>query len=286
MNIKNFALIIGAAKCGTTSLFNYLSEHPEISACCYKEPHFFSKKDNFAKGYTYYQSLFNWNTSTHKVALEATPGYTRVTNNNLSNAAENIAQFISTTNTNFKFIYIVRDPIERIESHYTHLEAWRQEPDKQPLKVGLDKEIIDVSKYAMQIEEYYKRFDSSDILIINFQDFKNDSREVLKKVCLFLEIDENYNFQGAQIVHNSNKQRTKIDLPLIYQLKSNKTIKYIANQILPNSTKQKLRKLLGSKISNFVKMSPHHKEIIVNELQTDIAKLKTKYGVNTDTWNI
>ncbi len=46
MMINNFALIIGAMKCGTTSLFSYLAQHPEISACQPKEPDFFSYDDH------------------------------------------------------------------------------------------------------------------------------------------------------------------------------------------------------------------------------------------------
>ena len=47
---KNFALIIGAMKSGTTSLFYYLTEHPEIAEAKDKEPHFFADDDKFAKG--------------------------------------------------------------------------------------------------------------------------------------------------------------------------------------------------------------------------------------------
>ena len=55
-NIKNFALIIGAMKCGTTSLFYYLSQHPEICSCREKEPEFFTNDAKWYQGFNWYQS--------------------------------------------------------------------------------------------------------------------------------------------------------------------------------------------------------------------------------------
>ena len=120
MKIDNFALIIGAMKCGTTSLFNILAQHPQVSPCFYKEPAFFSFNNRFSKGIEYYQSLWNWNPSSHKVALEASTAYTK-THRTDFNTAENIAKFKD--RANFKFIYILRNPIDRIESECNHLIA-------------------------------------------------------------------------------------------------------------------------------------------------------------------
>ena len=44
--IANFALIIGAMRCGTTSLFSYLSQHPEVAPSTPKEPDFFANDGN------------------------------------------------------------------------------------------------------------------------------------------------------------------------------------------------------------------------------------------------
>ena len=133
MRIDNFAIIIGSAKLGITSLFNYLSEHPAVASCCKKESHFFSEPRIFKRGFDYYQSLWNWNQACHKIALEATPNYTRVTHEQLLNAAEKILETQAKIGVKFKFICIMRDPVQRIESHYTHIEAWNQEPNVQPL---------------------------------------------------------------------------------------------------------------------------------------------------------
>ena len=51
---SNFALIIGAMKSGTTSLFHLLAQHPEIAAASVKEPNYFSSDDVYSKGWDWY----------------------------------------------------------------------------------------------------------------------------------------------------------------------------------------------------------------------------------------
>ncbi|WP_019506525.1 sulfotransferase [Pleurocapsa sp. PCC 7319] len=252
MKINNFALIIGAMKCGTTSLFKYLAQHLQISACKNKEPLFFSNKDIFSRGFDYYQSLWDWNSNQHKIALEATVSYTRVTHTSPShlNAAENIAKIKACTNANFKFIYIIRDPIDRIESHYTNGRAHLYKDTAKPLSEGINSEIIDTSKYAMQIEEYYKRFPHESILLLNFENLKNEPLNVVRKVCRFLDIDPDYKFQGLNINHNPyNPIFRRVTLPGYSSIRKTKFVKSIVRQI-PDETRIKLqpfRKLLTQK---------------------------------------
>ena len=117
MTIKNFALIIGSMKSGTTSLFNYLSQHPEIAGSIVKEPNFFSYNERWEQGWEWYmQQWANWNPNVHKIALEATINYTKYPV--YPNAAARINQV--SDRANFKFVYVLRNPIERIESQYTY----------------------------------------------------------------------------------------------------------------------------------------------------------------------
>ncbi|MDJ0728268.1 MAG: sulfotransferase, partial [Prochloraceae cyanobacterium] len=201
VKIDNFALIIGAMKCGTTSLFHYLAEHPEIAPCSKKEAFFFSASC-WDKGFDWYQSLWqNWNPRQHKIALEASVDYTRIPT--YANAAERI--FSLQDRAKFKFIYIMRNPIERIESQYTHGQAAGWEGiEKTSSTTTIDRDLIVPSLYAMQIKEYYKRFPAENILLLNFDDLKTNPRDLLQQVCNFLEIDPNYEFQGLNTVHNAN----------------------------------------------------------------------------------
>ena len=72
-----FLIIIGAMKSGTTTLFRLLAQHPQIARPSEKEPHFFSRAERFENGLSHYQNLWKWRPGFHKVALEASTGYTK-----------------------------------------------------------------------------------------------------------------------------------------------------------------------------------------------------------------
>jgi hypothetical protein len=170
-NIKDFILIIGAMKCGTSSLFHNLAEHPQVCYCMpKKEPNFFASDADWSKGVDWYLKNWQFDLSKHKVALEASTDYTKVPV--FPNAASRIENLQKSFNgLRFKFIYIMRDPIERIESHIAHerLEGWKHA--SKNVRFGLHQHLIDISSYYKQISEYYKRFNREEILLLNFNLF-------------------------------------------------------------------------------------------------------------------
>jgi len=104
-------VIIGAMKCATTSLHYCLSLHPDIQMSQPKELSFFLSEENYAKGLDWYASHFRKPALVHG---EATPGYAYFPF--FSGVAERMARTIP----NAKLIYMVRDPIDRVISHYIH----------------------------------------------------------------------------------------------------------------------------------------------------------------------
>lgn len=276
--INNFALIIGTMKGGTTSLFAYLAEHPQISPCRQKEPRFFSNDQRWAEGFEAYQKLWNWNPKQHKIALEASVDYTRIPKR------PNVAARIATLKdrANFKFIYILRNPWERIESHYTHGHALGWIETQKPIIEGIDRHLIEVSQYARQIDEYYKCFPPESILLLNFDDLKRDPLNVVQKVCHFLNIDTSYEFQQIGTVFNANNQRLK-DERLWKYMSNNKSLRFIAS-LIPVSIKKRIYNSFGGKIKTNFKMSSAQRKLVFNELQKDINKLSNKYGFDVSQW--
>ncbi|MGV2831243.1 sulfotransferase family protein [Myxosarcina sp. GI1(2024)] len=283
MKIDNFGLIIGTMKGGTTSLFNYLAQHPQVCPCSNKEPDFFSYQSRLSRGFDYYQSLWTWDPSTHKIAIEASVSYTRVTLENVLNAAEQIAKYKEFVN--FKFIYILRNPLKRIESHYSHGIAYKSKAIPDSTVEALDREILDTSRYSMQIAPYYQRFPSDSILLLNFSDLKQKPVTLMRKVCCFLDIDPGYEFQNLSSIYNdSNNKKIRINWYGL-NIPMKKNIRSLACK-LPTNCKQAIHNLFGKKNQYYLKLSNQQKKHILAELKDDLQKLDRIYGFDVSQWNL
>ncbi|MEA3469299.1 MAG: sulfotransferase, partial [Thermodesulfobacteriota bacterium] len=107
----NFFLI-GAARSGTTSLHKYLEAHPEIFMSEVKEINYFSNNRYWEKGINWYESHFK--TATEKIRGEASTSYTNYPL--IKDVPKRLFHYLPDA----KFIYILRDPIDRFLSHYLH----------------------------------------------------------------------------------------------------------------------------------------------------------------------
>lgn len=277
-------------KCGTTSLYNYLAQHPEVATSPIKEVSFFNSPSRFSKGFDFYQNLWDWNPEQHKYALEATPGYTRVTHQKYLNAADNIDRISKSHKINFKFIYILRNPIDRVESHYTQGRKYLHQDTARPISEGINREIIDTSKYAMQIDEYYQRFSPENILLLDFEDLKNNPERLLKHACKFLEINQDFEFKGVDLVHNPYKsESSRVFLPGYSAFRKTEYVKDLIS-FMPRSVKQKaqvFRNLFARKINyEYVKLSSDQRNQIKEELRADLIKLRDEYKVDINSWGI
>ena len=141
-------IIIGAMKCGTTSLHYYLSQHPEIYMSKLKELWFFLEENNWSKGLDWYKSHFKTNA---RIRGEASPGYT------MYPSRQGIPKKMHTILPNAKIIYIIRDPIARFESEYMHRFTGGVEDRSFEEVLNCDhtyQRYLNKSRYYNQIEQY------------------------------------------------------------------------------------------------------------------------------------
>lgn len=263
---NNFALIIGAMKCGTTSLFYYLSEHPQISAAKDKESFFFAEDHKYARGLDWYRSLWDWKPE-HKIAIEASTGYAMYPR--YPNVAERIAQV---DNANFRFIYIMRHPFFRIESHIVHLLS-----DGLLRKPEVVEETLAFSEYAKQLDIYANLFGRDKIHLVCLEDLKQNPQAVLSSICKFLEIDSDYKFLNTGI--NLNTQKKRNVHPFVRQINRIPVVKFTSS-LIPPQVNQKLYNLLSRRKPFEVELSEQEKNKIMNRLEPDLARLKSEYGVD------
>lgn len=193
---KDFVLIVGAMKSGTTSLFELLAQHPEIAACKEKEPHFFASSDSGDESaWKKYLQLWRWDENQHTVALEASTSYSKA-----PWVPDVPIRIASRPSPNFRFIYIMRDPISRIASQVRHslYEGWGQSLDD-----GFTEDLLDFSRYAMQIDQYVDVFPRESILLLTLEELRSEPDEVLQRTCRFLGVADDFRFSGKTEVRNA-----------------------------------------------------------------------------------
>lgn len=250
-------LIIGAMKCGTTSLHNYLAQHPDLYMTENKEPQFFCKErgDETTR---WYKSLFS---VSNKYYGESSIDYTKC--HIYSGVPERIKKF----SPNAKLIYIVREPIDRIISEYQHLKWKRFINDKTDLNTFLKNsgsDLIETSMYFKQISVYLEHFDKSQILFLKFEDLKESPYKVLGEISSFLEICE---FPKNMTFKRFNDSKRKVKLtPLMASL--NKSLKLCFDNRIGGEIKNKLKKHRVTKRLFYV--PAYKKEVLTEDLFLDI----------------
>jgi hypothetical protein len=203
-------IIIGCQKCGTTSLFHYLSQHPQLVPSFRKEVHYFDggldpSVDNYAKGEAWYRSNFPLQrqlTAGQKV-YEASPLY-------MFNPLA--PQRIHALLPRARLIALIRNPTERAISHYFHtkrrdkedlpiLEAFLREQERlEPvIKSGDYKSEVFMHKsyqsrglYLGQLQRYLEYFSRDQILILTSEELFESPASCLKKLFDFIAVDADF----------------------------------------------------------------------------------------------
>ncbi len=180
-------IIIGAAKAGTTSLQRYLSLHPEIYMSKVKELNFFAYEGDRTRSIDWYKSNFP---EPRPILGEASPVYARYPR------VKGIPEKMRATLGKPKLIYMLRDPIERILSHYVEaVDGGWETVDfstrfNRLLEAG--EQYVQCSMYYMQLEQYLNVFPPENILVVFSERLKANGQDTLKEIFRFLNVDENF----------------------------------------------------------------------------------------------
>lgn len=195
-------IIIGGMKCGTTSLHYYLGLHPQIAMSAQKELNFFAKRGNWHKGAGWYRS---WFTEEARIRGEASPRYTSYPK------SRGVPERMHAVVPEAKLIYLVRDPVERLLSHYVHNVS--ENFEDRPLREALhdpSRGYLDRSRYFMQIEQYLPFYPETRLLIVGQEDLRHDQQKTLRRIFDFLGVDSSFHdVRLNRKLHRSRRKRRK-----------------------------------------------------------------------------
>jgi glycosyltransferase involved in cell wall biosynthesis len=189
-------VVIGAIKAGTTSLHQALSAHPEIGMPSRKELDYFSTVQHPTRDE--YLGLFRW--CRGSVIGEASPSYAMYPT--YGDVARRMAEVIPET----KIILCIREPLDRMRSHYRH-EVLRSRENRPADRALGDVKYLGPSLYGMQIERYLKYFDPDQIAIVSMSDLWGRPDDSLQGVFDFLGVDVAWrDAKGIRLVFESSKR--------------------------------------------------------------------------------
>jgi len=200
MKKPNF-FIIGAPKCGTTSLASWLAEHPEVYMSPIKEPDYFHTNQKI-RSIEEYENLFAEATDQHKAVGEASVRYL------YSDTA--VPEILAYSSTEVKFIVMLRNPIEMAPSlHWQRVfslnenepnfeKAWRLQNEDKSSRIDLPKNCYTpeinnygpVCKLGEQLINLFQRIDRRNCKLILLEDIKNNPRQIWFEIMDFLEIND------------------------------------------------------------------------------------------------
>ena len=183
MTLPNFA-VIGAMKAGTVSLGHYLDEHPNVflgRGGRFNEPNYFIAEQNWPRGRGWYESLFD--RADGAVAIgECSPGHTWA--HVYHGVPERMAQVVPQA----RLVYVVRDPIARMQSMYMHQVSAGRERRRAEVAL-LDDRYLGPSRYGFQLAAFLDHFDRSQVLVIASEELRERPREALSAVFTHLAVD-------------------------------------------------------------------------------------------------
>ena len=229
-------VIIGAMKCGTSTLHVQLAAQNGFYMSEPKEPNFFSDKDVFAKGFGWYQGLFA-NAPAGAIKGESSTHYTK--RPTYPECFDRLAAALPDA----RFIYVMRHPLERLVSHYIH--EWTMGNMHAPLSeaVHAHSELVDYSRYAYQMAPYIDHFGRERLLPIFSERLKTDPDTELFRIGRFLGAPDGLSWRDDIEPQNVSKERVR-RVPLYGLLVENPVARVLRRALVPQGLRDKVKSKL------------------------------------------
>jgi hypothetical protein len=198
--LPNF-MVIGAAKCGTTSICELLASHPDVFFSYPKEPYYFCRRNGYEDPAvrTWYESIFSGAGDCRAVG-EGSTAYTH------PNACRRTAARIAAVLPDCKFIFMARHPLKRLESDWKmrRHEGWAAESINDAVREAPT--LVTHGFYWNNICAYLDLFPSEQLIIVFLEEFAADPARELRRCFRHLGVDDSIDVGEIETPRNSSSQ--------------------------------------------------------------------------------
>jgi len=274
--------IVGAPKAGTTSLHEYLKKIPGIFMSEVKEPCYFCKivipKDHYVtpiRDKKKYLALFQKSKNEEKVG-ESSVWY-------LSDPEA--STLIHQQVPHAKIIILLRDPVERALSHYLMLEGRNlfksssfHEQVQKEISQGLDYKTphirLDAGFYYNDIKRFLETFGKKQVMIIIFEEFVVNTKEILKNILEFLDVSAS--LEKFEPQRHNPAMVSKY--PLVNEFLNFSLVSKLRQKLIPEQIQRNIKKKLFKDLKHEYKMTSEDRSFLKEYYYGDVKKLQEFLG--------
>ncbi len=276
-------IVIGAQKAGTSSLWEYLNDHPEVFVTLDKEPKFFVKERAWGRGLPWYEGLFD-KAGAAKARGEFSTDYSCFPI--YSGVPARMASLIP----DVKLIYLMRNPLERMRSAYAY-GLWAGS-EARPIEEALlvDSRYHIQSQYALQIEQYAEYFPPSQMLFVTSEDLRQQRRETMSRIFSFIGVDPT--FVPANLIEDFNTAQGRTRPRPWARLLGDAIIRTHLDEHMPPSVESVIGRI-GNHALARSDISPTDVAVpddlassLVRYLRNDLESLRNWMGPSFDCWGL
>lgn len=271
--------MIGAPKCGTSSLHHYLGLHPQVSMTAVKEPQLFAGPEFDRDRLGRYAELLSADSEARGESSAVYSQYPRW---------PDIPERIHSVQPDARFIYLVGDPVERVVAHYEQrvvnggedrsldeaLEDWA-EPDSL---------YVCPSRYATQLGRYLRLFPASRLLVLDQRELLVWREETLAQVFAFLGVDER--FRSDAFTERVNTQEDhRVPSRLGRRLRGTGVMEAARSAPLPSPLRRALRRLVSRRTQR-PRLGGARRSDLQRALREEVEWLREFTGRSFEGWSI
>ncbi|MFT3867816.1 MAG: sulfotransferase [Nibricoccus sp.] len=309
-------IVAGAGESGTTSLYCYLKQHPQVFMSPVKEPNFFAADDivslpNFkpltdqeitatlteAERQTYANEPISITITKWKdylrlfrnVGDQVAIGEASVMYLWFPSSAAAIHRRLPRT----KLIFVLRDPVERLHTLYLRtlhtghrvtfrdwvLQAMGTKPDRRR---GMQRHPIplDCGLYATHLQRFFALFPREQIRVYLYETYCADARGVLRDIFDFLGVDANHAIDLSHQCHETRVPR----FPMLYRLRRRVAGNTPLSRWLPARMSRTMREMFYSRGKKQFPLSADDRRLVVDYYRDEILQTQDLIGRNLSAW--
>lgn len=272
-------IIIGAMKSATSSLYEWLRLQPECFLVAPKETNFFSFHRDWARGLSWYSSLFA-NHGDRRLLGEASISYTD------PSLAPTASQRMTAIVPKVKLIYVIRHPIERLRSHFRH-EVQRSRERRTLLEAISEpgNPYVGMSSYHRCLKPYIDRFPPEQMCLVRFDDLVSGDQTGWRDVLKFLDLPQRL---APPTVHNVTSANGQWGSAMLW-MKERRILRFSTVAKLPDPVRKLGRRVLIREGAGFERKLARSLEPIPMEITDpiwdDVFRLEEWMGVERPLWD-